>query len=280
MLGEGAYWHSAHQRIYWVDIKGAYLHWLNLADKQVFSLAMPEPICWVAATTGRALIAGFGKGIYLLNPDSGERRFYAAPDSEPEHNRLNDGKVDYNGGLWFGTMDDQEQLPSGHLYQLNSSSIPVCMDSGYVVSNGPTFCPLTQRLLHADSANRTIYQFALDPQGGLHNKAIFTQFSDSMGFPDGMTVDAQGGIWVAQWGGGGICRFDQQGQLDLRIELPATLVTSLVFGGENLRTLFVTTATKDLEPDVFDAQPNSGQLFEIDMSAWGFNGLAPVAFKL
>ncbi|WP_438863830.1 SMP-30/gluconolactonase/LRE family protein [Neptunicella sp.] len=276
-LGEGVYWHPEHHRVYWVDIKQHNLHWLCLTSRQVRSLTLDESICWVAATIGKPLIVGLTNAIYLLDPDNGERQFYCAPSNEPAFNRLNDAKVDELGRLWFGTMDDQEQRASGHLYQLGTPPTPIRQDSGYVVSNGPTFCPLTKRLFHTDSVNRTIYQFDLGAAGQLHNKRVFTRFGDAMGFPDGMTVDAQGGVWVAQWDGGGVCRFNQQGQLDLQIALPSQRVTNVVFGGENLTSLFITTATNPLEVDV--VQPHAGQLFELDVRSLGFSGLTPVPYK-
>ena len=126
-LGEGPLWHSAHQRLYWVDIHGQALHWLCQRTQQPGSQPMPSRLCWVAATPAEYLLAGFDDGIYRLEPQSGQRQFIIAPDEDVDHNRLNDAKVDSHGCLWFGSMDDQEQRASGHLYRYHKQRLVIAI---------------------------------------------------------------------------------------------------------------------------------------------------------
>lgn len=270
MLGEGAYWSDDENCLYWVDIKGQLLHRLDPVTGGHQFWPQPEPICWVTQTATGKMLAGFAGGLYWLEPEKGIRQPLLSLTHEPAHNRLNDAKTDRHGRLWFGSMDNQEAQPTGSLYRLRQAQA-LLMDSGYVVSNGPAFSPDGRYLYHASSTERRVYRFTLTEDCELSGKQVFTQFNEEMGYPDGMTVDVEGGLWVAQWGGGGICRFHPDGRLDRRIPLPAPQVTSLAFGGENLDRLFVTTAHIGMNEQQKVQHPNAGCLFELQV---GVKGLA------
>lgn len=264
-LGEGPVWSASRQCLFWVDIVGQRLRSWNAGDGAFRCWPMPEPIGWVVERAGRAdLLAGFRSGIAALALDPfGIVRLHA-PELDRPHNRLNDAKVDATGRLWFGSKDDRDEAESGAFYRLDPGGAPIRVDDGYRVTNGPAFSPDGRTLYHSDSGRRLIYRFALLPDGGLGPRETFVVFEDAWGYPDGMTVDAEGHVWVAHWDGGRITRFDPAGRPVRSIPLPATNITSCTFGGERLDRLFVTSAALGVEHE-----PLAGALFEVDPGVLG-----------
>jgi sugar lactone lactonase YvrE len=271
LLGEGPYWSARAGALFWVDIVGARLWELALANDRLRSWAMPEKICWVVEQVGSDdLLAGFKSGVadLALEPLAVQPRL--SPEPDRPHNRLNDAKVDPAGRLWFGSKDDRDQEATGALYSLDGQGRLRRHDDSYLVTNGPTFSPDGDWLYHTDSGRGRVYRFALRADGTLGARSLFIQFEEGWGAPDGMTTDAEGHLWIAHWGGGRVSRFDPQGRLDRSVPLPATNITSCTFAGPGLDRMFVTSAS--LDTDGGDAQ---GALFEIDP---GVTGLAPIAF--
>ena len=160
-----------------------------------------------------------------------------------------------------------EENAIGTLYRLSPSGEWQVVDSGYVVPNGPAFSPCGEWLYHTDSALRTIYRFKLGADGApdsAHDREVFIRFTEEDGYPDGMTTDAEGFLWVAHWDGGRITRFAPDGTRVRSIELPARRITNIAFAGENLERMFVTSAAKDLPDSEFD-----GALFEVEAGVTG-----------
>jgi xylono-1,5-lactonase len=267
VLGEGPVWDARDNSVYFVDIKGRALHRLNLDSDARQSWSMPEPLCWVIPhARARGFLAGFNKRVSVLSLDP----LTIAPlhECEPERraNRLNDAKADRFGRVWFGSMDDDERNVSGALYRLDRDLSCRRMDDGYAIANGPTFSPDGRRLYHTDTGTKTVFAFDLSDEGALANKATFIRFDDaSWGAPDGMTVDAEGGVWVAHWGGARVSRFTPDGKLDRAVALPVSQITSCVFAGPALDRMFVTSAAIGREAD----EPLAGALFEIDPGVRG-----------
>jgi sugar lactone lactonase YvrE len=167
-------------------------------------------------------------------------------------------------------MDDAEAAGDGRLHAVNPDWTWTIADSGYRVANGPTFSRGGRFVYHTDSAKRLIYRFERVPGGRLEGKEILIRFEESWGYPDGMTTDAEGCLWVAHWDGGRVSRFSPEGTLERSIELPVSRVTSCCFAGPNLDRMFVTTASVGREE-----QPMAGALFEIDP---GVKGLPSTPF--
>ncbi|WP_291424649.1 SMP-30/gluconolactonase/LRE family protein [Acidocella sp.] len=277
LLGEGPVWIAEENALYWVDIKGRQLNRYDMTDDAVTRWLMPAQLCWVIARRhASGFIAGLGKAIGVLHM-SEPPVFEAKLDVEAElpGNRLNDAKADGAGNIWLGTMDDTERRPDGALYALGADFSLRREDSGYVVANGPAFSPDGVTLYHTDSAARTVYRFRRRADGGLAEREVFVCFQPEDGYPDGMTVDAQGGVWVAHWGGGRVTRFLPDGTRDRAIELPVSQVTSCAFGGKRLDRLFVTSAAAGLSAAARAAEPLAGALFELDP---GVVGLLPGRF--
>ncbi len=267
-LGEGLYYSARLDRLFWVDIKAPALFSMCMSSRDIQRIPMPELIGWIKETTEGKWIAGFKSGVYWLDDTFLPVRKVCELPNEPATNRLNDAKADREGRLYFGTMDDNEQHSSGHLYLLTNQGVEV-VDSGYIVSNGPAFSVSGDYLYTVSSAERTIYRAEVTAQGDLANKQPFIQFEPSDGYPDGLTVDAQGNLWVACWQGYGIRCYSYTGQLLRHIMLPAPLVTNVIFAGQNDDKLFVTTARIGLSDTLLARYPLSGAVFELDVSQPG-----------
>ena len=263
ILGEGPTWSETENAILWVDIEGRRLHRYCLDTGTEKQWDMPERICWVAERVKGGLIAGLDGGFAFIDTPSMTISYIGHPEEDRPENRFNDAKVDCRGRLWAGTMHDAESEPTGALYCLDHDLTWRRHDEGYVVTNGPAFSPDGGTLYHCSSATRAIFRFDLQDDGTLSNKRPFIRMSPEDGYPDGMTVDADGGIWVARWLGWGISRYWPDGRLDRKISIPVARVTSVTFGGHNLDRLFVTTASIGVAPQDRAQQPDAGGLFEV-----------------
>ena len=263
MLGEGTIWSARDDAVYWVDILAPALNRLSLKDGAVERWAMPEPLGWVAERAGGGFIGGFKSGFAEISLDPLTITPIGDPEPDLPGNRMNDGKADAQGQIWCGTMDMAEESDSGSLYRLTPDLVWQQMDAGYRVPNGPAFSPCGKWLYHSDTARRIMYRFARTAEG-IADRQPFISFTDADGYPDGMTVDADGHIWVAHWGGGRISRFTPDGKLDRAIALPARQVTNICFAGPDLDRMFVSSAAIGL-----DATPYDGGLFEVDCGVRG-----------
>ncbi|ASY44294.1 MAG: SMP-30/gluconolactonase/LRE family protein [Pseudomonadota bacterium] len=263
MLGEGTIWSARDDAVYWVDILAPALNRLSLKDGAVERWAVPEPLGWVAERAGGGFIGGFKSGFAEISLDPLTITPIGDPEPDLPGNRMNDGKADAQGQIWCGTMDMAEESDSGSLYRLTPDLVWQQMDAGYRVPNGPAFSPCGKWLYHSDTARRIMYRFARTAEG-IADRQPFISFTDADGYPDGMTVDADGHIWVAHWGGGRISRFTPDGRLDRAIALPARQVTNICFAGPDLDRMFVSSAAIGL-----DATPYDGGLFEVDCGGRG-----------
>lgn len=263
-LGEGTLWSARENAVYWTDILAPALNRLSLDDGRIERWAMPEPIGWIAERKAGGFVAGFQSGFAQVTLDP----LVITPIGDPEPHlpgsRMNDGKADASGAIWCGTMDMAQEQDVGALYRLDPDGSWTVMDSGYGVTNGPAFSPCGQWLYHSDTARRVMYRFTRTADGGLGDRQPFIRFSEADGYPDGMTVDAQGHLWVAHWGGGRVSRFTPDGRLDRSIALPARQVTNICFAGPDLDRMFVSSAAIGLPESEYD-----GALFELSPGVRG-----------
>ena len=275
-LGEGTLYSVRDRSIYWVDIREMRLRCLPLDGRQQRQTwQFDEPIGWVVERASGGLIAGLTSGLHQVSLQP----FTVTPLLDPEpgntQNRMNDACVDRLGRIWAGTMDDAEEAPTGSLYRIDKDLNCLQMDSGYVVSNGPVFDPAGVILYHTDSLAREIYAFDVDSDGQLGNKRVFVRFAPEDGFPDGMSMDTDGCLWVAHWGGGQISQFDASGTRLRSIEVPVHNVSNVCFGGDGLDRMFASSARKGLSAEQLAEKPLGGGLFELDPGA---RGLPETAF--
>ena len=271
-LGEGPVWSSRLSSLLWVDIVGQKIHRLHLPTDSISTWSVPEPIGWILERRDKeGFVVGLKSGFAFVWLDPFRIEKIGNPESDRPHNRLNDAKVDRWGRIWAGSKDDRDQEVSGALYRLDANLTWSRQDDGYWVANGPTFSLDHHTMFHADSGARVVYAFDLEEDGTLARRRAWRRFPEDWGYPDGMTTDTEGSIWIAHWGGARISRFSPDGTLDRSITLPTRNITSISFGGNDLRRMFVTSATLGGE-----GEPAAGALFELlDV---GVQGVAPYDF--
>jgi sugar lactone lactonase YvrE len=233
---------------------------------------MPHRIGAIAPRTTGGFVAAMKPGFALVDLETGACDVIASPESHLPDNRFNDGACDRFGRFWAGTMDDLEKTPSGALYCLDAQHGVTRFEAGFVITNGIRWSGDGSRMYMADSARRTILEYSVDPHTGVPgNSRVFAQLGEADGWPDGLCVDADDHIWGAHWGAGRITRYDPEGRKTLEIAIPAINVTSCCFGGEDFRTLYVTSARIGLDEAQLRASPLSGNVFAI--TGIGVSGL-------
>lgn len=274
-LGEGPLWHAPDNALYWVDILEKRVNRLSLADAdekpgRVDEWPMPEMVGWIIARRDApGFLIGAESGVKALTLDPFEVRPFATLSDHAPGNRMNDAKADRNGRIWAGTMPVTADRPTGAFYRVDQDGAVAIVDRPYHIANGPAISPDGRWLFHTDTRFRETYRFALRDDGTLGDRELWLRFDPAWGSPDGMTFDAEGGLWIAHWGGSRVSRFDPDGRIERDIRLPASQITSMAFAGEGLDRMFVTSAATGVD------EPQAGCLFEVDP---GVRGLAPHRF--
>jgi sugar lactone lactonase YvrE len=274
VLGEGPVWVARETALYWLDIKGRKIFRLD-SQGQVTHWDTPLRVGSIVPRRSGGFIGGTEDGIAAIDPEAGRFEILFNPEQELPGNRFNDGKLDRSGRFWAGTMDDAEKAATGSLYRIDADLRCARVDDGYQVTNGPAFSPDGRRMYHNDSKPRVTYVYDLDSDGNASNRRTFLQFRDGDGHPDGMTVDAEGCLWICFWDGWCVRRFSPDGALLQTIEMPVAKPTSCAFGGPDLDRLYISSASIGLDKGELEMQPNAGGLFMISP---GVRGLADVPF--
>ncbi len=268
-LGEGALWDAVRRKIWFVDIKGRRIHCCDEDGGARQSWDAPSQIGFLAPSDDGGMVCGLEDGLYRFLESDGAFIALARVEADLPGNRFNDGHVDAAGRLWFGSMDNGESEATGTLYRFDGAGQPArAMDAGYIITNGPAISPDATTLYHTDTLARTIHAFDLGPDGALKGKRLFVTHEGS-GHPDGMAVDAEGHLWVAVFGGWRIDRYDPQGRKVGEVRFPCANITKPAFGGDDLRTVYATTARKGLNEADLLAQPLAGGLFTFRADAPG-----------
>ncbi|TDK31338.1 SMP-30/gluconolactonase/LRE family protein [Rhizobium deserti] len=267
-LSEGAFWDRASGTLLWVDILGQRIHTYDLGQRQHVSLATPSSVSFAFPYGENRVIAGLQDGLYQMERSGESRAEPVALLDLPHEHRLNDGQCDPRGRLWVGTIctaDDPSATAA--LYRLENGRLQE-VEGGYVNANGKGWSPDGKIMYHADTSRSTIWQYDYDlPTGGLSGKRVFVSLDNAS--PDGLCVDSQGRVFAALYGGSAVAVFSPRGEMIDRIELPVPNVTSCTFGGDDHRTLFITTAYDGLDPQQRNEFPFSGQIFTTEMDVPG-----------
>ena len=277
VVGEGPVWHAGEAALYWVDIKNPTVHRLNPQTGAVTSWPMAERLGFLVPRAEGGFVAGFKSGLKTVDLATGAIEPIDDPELHLPGNRFNDGKVDRRGRLWAGTMDDAETAAgSGRLYRLDADLSWQSLQDGVHLSNGLGWSPDDEVMYFTDSIRQTIYAYDFDAAtGGIANRRDFVRLVDEGQFPDGLCVDAEGFVWSAVWGGGRVVRYAPDGRIDRTVDLPVPQPTSCAFGGDDFATLYITSATADLDGTALAAAPLSGSLFS---TIPGVKGQPPTPF--
>lgn len=269
-LGEGPLWSAREQALYWVDILNHRLHRYSPEEGRR-SWQFDQEISAVAERAGAdGLLITQRHGFASFDPASEELVPLLQVEDDIPGNRFNDGKCDRHGRFWAGTMDFDGKQPTGSLYRFSPDRTCSRIDTGYIVTNGPAWSSDDRTMYHNDSVNGRVYAFDFDADtGNASNKRLFLQFSEEEGSPDGMSTDADGGLWIAHWGAGRLTCHDAQGKVLRTINLPCSQVTSCAFGDPRLSTLYITTAAVGLSARQLEREPLAGGLFALDIDVAG-----------
>jgi sugar lactone lactonase YvrE len=269
LLGESPVWSADEAALYWVDIhRPAILCW-DLHGDDPLAWPMPENVGSIGlAQVG--LVVSLRQGFARFDPATARLDRLAAPIEGRANLRFNDGRVDRRGRFWAGTVSERRVPGLASLYRLDAGGSCAEMASGYTVANGISWSPDERTMYFADSWERSIYTYAFDPDDGvLGQRRLFARFGDGEGIPDGATVDADGGYWVAHFDGARITRYTPDGRVDRTIAMPVPRPTSCAFVGPRLDTLLVTSASFGLSEQQRREAPLGGSLFSLNVGVCG-----------
>ena len=269
ILGEGTLWVKEHDSIYFVDIKKKRIHILNNKNKKKKIVKVNKEIGFLAHIKKNVFILGLQGELRIINLKTKKIIKSIFIEKNIKLNRINDGKTDPSGRLWFGTMDNLERnIEKGSLYCLDKNLNLNKVDTNYMITNGPAFIN-SNNFYHTDSRKRTIYKIRINKKLRILNKKIFKKFKKNEEVPDGMTVDKKNNLWVGHYHGGCVSVFNKRGKKIHKINLPAKNITNCAFGGKNNSELFVTSALKGMKTIEIKKYKFSGSLFKIQTNIRG-----------
>jgi sugar lactone lactonase YvrE len=263
-LGEGSIWHPKENKLYWIDIEGKSLHIYDPATKEDKQFPLGSMVGTVVPVEGGGALVALQTGIHKIDTKTGKLTFLNNPLPDPNI-RFNDGKCDPSGRFWVGSMALDSRRRGATLYRFDKDkSIHVMLDS-VTISNGIVWTADKKTMYYNDTPTGTIQGFDYDDKtGNISNRRVVVRIPRGGGGPDGMTIDADGNLWVALWGSGTVGKFNPlTGELLQKVKVPAPNVSSCAFGGKNLETLYITTARTGMKPEKLEEFPLSGGLFSV-----------------
>ena len=274
-LAEGPLWDSSRDCLWWVDILPGHIHRFHPDTGQHHVLGVSTTVGTLALTDDGDLIAATGRGFARVDLDTGSLRIIRHPEAGIPTNRFNEGKPDPAGRFWAGTMSMTKVKEAGSLYTLERDGTVHHRLGRITISNGLVWTPDRKMMYYIDTPTRRVDAFDYEMETGtISNRRTVVEIPDGGGNPDGMSADTDGGLWVAQWGGSAVVRYDPEtGKETDRITLPVERVSSCTFGGPDYRDLYITTAQSELTEAQVIAQPLAGCVFVV--KDCGYQGYAP-----
>jgi sugar lactone lactonase YvrE len=278
LLGEGAIWNAALQRLHWVDIEAHRVFTYDPATGENRACDVGQKVGTVVPRRGGGLMLALHEGFAALDPDTGRLRLLPRPpEHDPAAARFNDGKCDPAGRFWAGTMVLQKgPNPPGRLYRLDADGSMHVMLRGVGTSNGLAWSLDRRTLYYIDTPLQRVDAFDYDDATGtIADRRPVIRIPPGIGRPDGSTLDAEGMLWIAMWDGWGVTRWDPRtGRMLQSIPLPVARVTSCAFGGPKLDTLYLTSACQGLTREQLATQPLAGGLFQVKPGVCGLRAPA------
>lgn len=279
LLGEGPVWDASRKLICWIDILNGEIHEFSTGQKTHRVIPVHQMIGSFAVCTNGNFIAALQHGFAFIDRVSGEIKMISDTEKHLTNNRFNDGKCDPAGRFWAGTMSVTEEPGVGNVYMMKHGHAPFKKISNVTISNGMAWSVDHQTFYYIDTPTFEIVAYDYDKASGeISNKRLVIQIAKEDGYPDGMTIDNEGMLWIAHWDGWQVTRWNPfSGRKLYQVQLPAAKITSCTFGGENLDDLYITSARVGLTADELKNQPLAGCLFVIKNC--GFKGLNAVEFN-
>ena len=270
-LGEGPIWDTAEGRLYWVDIKGPTIWRLDPRKEQTRTWTLPSDVTAVFLREQGGGVITLTDGFYFFDFASGEIELIAKVDADEPRTRMNDGKIDRRGRLIAGGEDEPEEDELSGLWRLDPDLSVHELERGIICNNGPCWSPDDKTFYHTDTFKQEIYAYDYDIEtGSISNKRVFASTEDEPGLADGSTVDEEGYLWNAQVISGQLVRYAPDGSIVRRVEMPVHNITSVMFGGDKLDVLYVTSMARIDHPggqghflEETKSQPQAGGLFAV-----------------
>jgi sugar lactone lactonase YvrE len=270
LLGESPIWSEREQALYWIDIRGRLVRRLDTdsgeVDGELDSWPMPELAGSLALRPDGNILVALASQIALFRPARGSLETIAAPHKGEDGMRFNDGRCDREGRFWVGSMHDIDRRPTGTLYRLDARGC-VPMLGGVAVPNSLAWSPDGRIMYFSDGVEPVIWSFPFSMDGELGPRREFARLD--AGLPDGATVDADGCVWSAHYGGGRITRYRPDGSIERVVEMPVSQPTCLAFGGPDLATLYITSAAQNLSAEERASQPLAGAMLALEPGVHG-----------
>ena len=269
ILGEGVTWVKEHNSLYYVDIKRKKIFKLNYKNKNKKIYKIEKEIGFLAHVSKNTFVLGLQGEIRIVDLKKKNKKISIKIEKKFKNNRINDGKTDHQGRLWFGTMDNLERnIHNGSLYCLDGNLNLNQVDKNYMITNGPAF--INKRCFyHTDSKKKIVYKIYIDKNLKVISKKIFIKFRKNEGSPDGMTLDNYQNLWICHYNGSCISVYNKKGNKLHSVNMPTKNITNCTFGGYRNSELFVTTAIKGMSKKELKLFPLSGNLFKIKTNVFG-----------
>jgi hypothetical protein len=265
LLGEGPVWDARRSSLFWVDILRGEIHEYRPADGYSHTISVGEYVGAVAPYRDGRLMAAMKSGIVLLDPDTGEREAVGHPEDHLPVNRYNDGQCDPAGRFWVGSMSLQEEPGAGSLYMIDHDRSITRQLEGVTISNGLAWSNDHRTMYYIDTPTFEVAAFDYDiATGGISNRRVAIRIPETDGYPDGMTTDREGCLWIAHWDGWQETRWDPHtGRKIHHIPMPAARVTSCAFGGDTGNDLYITSARTGLSEEELGRMRGAGGVWKI-----------------
>jgi len=260
-LGEGPVWIARDKALWFVDIKQRRIHRFDPASEALRSWDAPAQVGWVLPCDDGGMVAGLQGGLHRFDPETGGFSLHVAVEADRPANRLNDAVTDPGGRIWFGSMHDAEAQASGDYYRYEGGRVTHAGLPSVCITNGPAISPDGRILYTVDTLGGLIHASDVAADGSVGAPRLFAQIPSDEGYPDGPTVDSEGCLWIGLFAGWQARRYSPHGELLERVRFPVANITKLAFGGDDLRTVYATTARLHLKPEDLEAQPEAGNLF-------------------
>ena len=268
-LGESPVWDGREGALYWIDGRKPSINRFDPARGQNRAISTPESVHAIALTRSHRLLCAFEASLGYIDCETGALERVVTLIEGVEDN-LNDGACDRAGRFWVGSKARDWVTPVGVLFRCDPDGSVHRMDEGFQLSNGLGWSPDNRTMYFIDSAPREIYAYDFDPaSGAVKNRRTLVRIPEEHGLPDGMAVDAGGFLWVAQWSGARVVRYDPEGKIERVVAMPVKRPTSVAFGGRDLTTLFITSGTMRMSEAELAAEPLAGNLFALETDVQG-----------
>ena len=272
ILGESPIWSAAEQALYWVDIRNPMIYRWDPISGDLKNWRIQTEIGSIGFAGEGRLIAGTRMGFAYVSLAEGDFEELEDPEGDGRMNavRLNDGKVDRRGRFWCGSMEDPGYGEVASLYRFDPDHSVHRMEGPVQISNAICWSPDDTVMYFADSRKQAVWAYDFDIDAGtIDNRRTFIEVPEDEGVPDGATVDSEGFVWVAHMRGGRVKRYDPDGKVEREICFPVSLTSCPAFGGPDMSTLYVTTASSRFEPADFEREPDAGSLFAVETDVRG-----------